>query len=88
MSSWHWFLKVKIKHSVSLIIFLFQGENDDLEKTLFKGNQHIKEMLVKKGYFADKILEYFEPSAQHNEDAWRYAFNYAIDAYMKHKCNK
>lgn len=69
-------------------VFLFQGENDDLEKTLFKGNQYIKELLVKKGYFTDKILEYFEPSAQHNEDAWRYAFNYAIDAYMKHKCNK
>lgn len=26
MSSWHWFLRIKIKHSVVLIIFLFQRE--------------------------------------------------------------
>lgn len=65
-------------------IFLFQGENDDLERMLFNGNQYLKELLVKNGYYCNKIVEYFESSALHNEDAWRYAFNYAIDAYMKH----
>lgn len=57
-------------------ICLFQGLNDDLERLLYSGNKYIKELLIKNGYDETKLYEYIESSANHNEDAWRYAFNY------------
>lgn len=64
-------------------IFLFQGLADDLEKILSDGNQYMKNLLINNGYDNDLIDEYVEESAMHNEDAWRYAFNYAINKYME-----
>lgn len=63
-------------------VFLFQGLADDLEKMLHSGNQYIKENMVKRGYHEKLIDEYIEKDAKHNEDAWRYAFNYALEKFM------
>lgn len=63
-------------------VFLFQGLADDLEKLLHSGNQYIKTNMIKMGYLEELIDEYIEKDAKHNEDAWRYAFNYALEKYM------
>lgn len=65
------------------IFYFFQGLNDDLEKILYRGNKKLTSMLKNNGYPHKLIHRYIEPSAMHNEVAWRYAFNYMI-----HKIHK
>jgi predicted alpha/beta superfamily hydrolase len=60
------------------LIFSYCGNNDPLEKLLFKGDILLKNALISQGYPDSKIYEYYEESALHNEDSWRYAFNFGL----------
>jgi hypothetical protein len=60
------------------IFFSYCGNNDPLEKLLFKGDILLKNALISQGYPDSKIYEYYEESALHNEDSWRYAFNFGL----------
>lgn len=60
------------------LFYFFQGRNDDLEKILYLGNINLLKNLIEYGYPKELIKSYIEESAQHNEVAWRYAFNYMI----------
>lgn len=65
------------------IFYFFQGQNDDLEKILYQGNINLTNLLLENGYPENLIKTYIEPSAMHNEVAWRYAFNYMIFEIFK-----
>lgn len=64
-------------------IFFFQGVNGDLEKMLFLANFNLIKNLISAGYDPKLIHSYIENSAEHNEDAWRFAFNYLMDLKCK-----
>lgn len=66
-------------------IFFFQGKNGDLENILYRANKNFAKNLIKSGIPKDKIERYIEPTAYHNEDPWRYSFNYAMDKAIKQK---
>ena len=68
------------------IFYYFQGAKDDLEKMLYENNKNLISMLLNNGYNKDLILELIEPTAYHNETAWRFAYNYMI--YKTHELLK
>lgn len=65
------------------LFYFFQGQNDDLEKLLYQGNTDLLNNLIKYNCPNNLIKSYIEPSAMHNEVAWRYAFNYMIYDVLK-----
>ena len=60
------------------LFYFFQGNYGELENMLYKGNLNLINYLLKYNYPQHLIKSYIEPSAEHNEVAWRYAFNYMI----------
>ena len=60
------------------IFYFFQGNNGELENLLYEGYKELINNLIKSSYPNSLIKSYIEPSAEHNEIAWRYAFNYMI----------
>lgn len=64
-------------------IYYFQGVNGDLEKLLTFLNSNLVTNLIKAGINKENIITYIEPTAEHNEDAWRYAFNYFMELHSK-----
>lgn len=60
------------------LFYFFQGRNGQLENLLYEGNINLIKNLIDNGYPQELIKEYIEESAEHNEVAWRYAFNYMI----------
>ena len=61
------------------------GLNDGLEKMLDESNRFMMNNLRNNGYDMSKISSYVEPSADHNEIPWRYAFCYAMNRYLKER---
>jgi hypothetical protein len=53
---------------------------------LYENNKNLISMLLNNGYNKDLILELIEPTAYHNETAWRFAYNYMI--YKTHELLK
>lgn len=85
-SAWNKFYKkLNFKNNLEKlpIFYLFQGEGDDLEKILAFGNTNLISNLINNGYPKELTFKYIEPSAYHNEVAWRYAFNYMIYEIFK-----
>ena len=74
-------------HNKAPYIFFFQGDNEEceLEQQLCLANTNFVSNLVKAGIPQDHIEVYYEPTAWHNEDPWRYAFNYAMEWVQKNK---
>ncbi len=79
-------LDFKANYSKLPIFYYFQGQKDDLEKMLSKFNEHLVSNLLDKGYNKDLVMSLIEPTAYHNETAWRFAFNYMI--YKTHELLK
>ena len=63
--------------------FFFQGGSGQLEMLLKLGNKDLVSNLIKTGYDESKIYTYLEDSADHNEDAWRFAFNFGVEKAHK-----
>ena len=64
-------------------IFYFQGKKGWLEELLYTVNIDLIKNLVDSNYSKDLIDEYLEESYEHNEVAWRFSFNYAMDVYLR-----
>ena len=64
-------------------IYYFQGLHCDLEKLLAKSNKDLISDLEKAGIDKENIVYYEEPTADHNENPWRYVFNYFMDLHAK-----
>ena len=60
------------------LFYFFQGNNGELENMLYEGNLKLINNLLKYNYPPHLIKSYIELSAEHNEVAWRYAFNHMI----------
>lgn len=65
-------------------IFYYQGNKGWLEEVLAKVNENLISNLISSGYPKELIDEYFEPSAEHNEQMWRYGFAYAMYQVAKY----
>lgn len=68
-------------------IFFFQGKHGELEKILYRENKNFIKNLIKCGIKKENIDSYIEENADHNEDYWRYAFNYAMEVVIERKLN-
>ena len=80
-SSWvEFYNKLNFKSNIDKlpIFYFFQGNNGELENMLYEGNKELVNNLIKSNYPQSLIKSYIEQSAEHNEIAWRYAFNYMI----------
>lgn len=64
-------------------VYFFQGVKCDLEKLLFHLNTNLVKDLLKAGLKEENLVSYIEPTAEHNEDAWRYVFNYFMDLHCQ-----
>ena len=60
-------------------VFFFQGNTGELEHFLHESNKNLVDILINTGYNSKIIDSYIQNDANHNEDPWRYAFNYAIN---------
>ena len=69
-------------------VFYFQGAEGQLESLIYYLNQNFVNNLIESGLKKDKVDSYIELTASHNEDSWRYAFNFALEQVMKKCKNK
>ena len=69
-------------------VFYFQGAEGQLESLIYYLNQNFVNNLIESGLNKDKVDSYIELTASHNEDSWRYAFNFALEQVMKKCKNK
>ena len=80
------FESLSIKSKTKLpYIFFFQGNTGELEQMLYNSNKNLIDILLSYGYNQELIDSYIEENANHNEDPWRYAFNYAINKIKEKK---
>ena len=72
--------KLDFKNTINFlpIFYFFQGNNGLLENMLYTNNRNLVNTLINNNYPKELIKTYIECSAEHNEVAWRYAFNYMI----------
>ena len=72
--------KLKIKKNRKLLpeLFIFQGGTGELESLLAMGNEYLVPLLKHYGYEENKISYLYQKDSDHNEDSWKYAFNYFI----------
>lgn len=68
-------------------IYYFQGLNCQLEKLLAYTNQNLIQNLVDSGINKEEIVYYLEVTADHNENPWRYVFNYFMDLHAQKSQN-
>ena len=82
------YFKARItKDSPQPEIYYFQGLNCDLEKLLAATNKNLLEDLTEIGISKENIVYYLEVTADHNEDPWRYVFNYFLDLHAQKSIN-
>ena len=72
--------KLKIKRNKKILpeLFIFQGGTGELESLLAMGNEYLVPLLKHYGYEENKISHLYQKDSDHNEDSWKYAFNYFI----------
>ena len=77
--------KLDFKNNITSlpIFYFFQGNSGWLENMLYTNNQNLISTLIDNNYPKELIKTYIEHSANHNEIAWRYAFNYMIYDVLK-----
>ncbi|MGM9858322.1 MAG: alpha/beta hydrolase-fold protein [Bacilli bacterium] len=78
-------LKIKKNKEVLPKLFIFQGGTGELESLLAMGNEYLVPLLKHYGYEESKIKYFFQKDSDHNEDSWRYAFNYFVSLINENK---
>ena len=71
-------MKIKKNRKVLPELFIFQGGTGELESLLAMGNEYLVPLLIHYGYDENKISYLYQKDSDHNEDSWKYAFNYFI----------
>ena len=67
------------------IYFYYTGAKGQLEKWIYLSNMTLIDDMISLGYDKDKFISYINKKSDHNEIAWRYAFNYALNEIEKRR---